>query len=223
MISNLAAAIIGSTQKWERKPADFYPTPPDVTVALVRAIAGKLPAASRVLEPACGDGAMARVLCASGYQVDAHDLREDSGYGRGGVDFLATDLDRPYDAIITNPPFNVAAAFIERSVPNARIVAMLLKSQYWHAARRQALFVKHPPSQILPLTWRPSFLEAERGKSPLMDVLWTVWDRDHVGPTEYFPLARPEMLTLAPVAVSSGYDDLLGGDSIPADLDDLLG
>jgi len=189
-LSGVSSAIVTSQRQWERKPADFYPTPSDVTTALLVALGDRLPVGSRVLEPACGDGAMARVLAAAGHRVTATDLRDDSGYGVGGVNYLTSTVDR-YDAIFTNPPFNVAAEFIYHSVPNARLVAMLLKSQYWHAARRQKLFDSHPPSDIYALTWRPSFLEAERGSSPLMDVIWTVWDEQHVGPTRFNQLSRP--------------------------------
>jgi hypothetical protein len=51
---------------------------------------------------------------------------------------------------------------------------MLLKSQYWHAAKRHQLFNTHTPAYILPLTWRPDFMFGERGGAPTMDVLWTV-------------------------------------------------
>lgn len=40
--------------------------------------------------------------------------------------------------------------------------AMLLKAQYWHAAKRAQLFCEVPPSYVLPLTWRPDFLFKER-------------------------------------------------------------
>jgi len=200
-LSGLSSAIVESQRQWERKPADFYPTPPDVTVALLNALGDRLPSGSSVLEPACGDGAMAKVLTTAGHRVTATDLRDDSGYGVGGCDFLDCEVGR-YDAIFTNPPFNVAAEFISKAVPNARIVAMLLKSQYWHAARRQKLFNQHPPSDIYALTWRPSFLEAERGRSPLMDVIWTVWDENYLGPTRFQQIARP-------IPVASDFDDLL--------------
>lgn len=189
-IGSIASAIVGAMQKWERKPADFYPTPPDVTYSLRPHIIDLVPEGSLVLEPACGDGAMALALEECGYDVYASDLREDSGYGDGGVDFLATDFsDLGYDAVITNPPFNIADKFIEHSLKQAPVVAMLLKSQYWHAAKRRSLFEAHRPTKVLPLTWRPSFLEKERGNSPLMDVMWVVWSRGS-NQTDYYPIRR---------------------------------
>ena len=77
--------------------------------------------------------------------------------------------------MITNPPFALSEAFILKALQHAPIVAMLLKSQYWHAAKRQQLFNAHMPAYIFPLTWRPDFMFGERGGAPTMDVLWTVW------------------------------------------------
>ena len=42
--------------------------------------------------------------------------------------------------IITNPPFNLAAEFIERSAAKNIPFAMLTKATFWHAKKRQKLF-----------------------------------------------------------------------------------
>lgn len=195
-LKGLAGAAIKSMAAHERKKADFYPTPPDVTIALMDFLIAKadLREQAVVWEPACGDGAMAKVMATYGCGVIASDLREDSGYGNSGVNFLQTHPTEQWQMpewIITNPPFNLAADFIRHSLSIAPNVAMLLKSQFWHAQRRAGLFRDHPPSYILALTWRPAFLEKERGKSPLMDVIWCVWSHGHNLPTEFLPLDRP--------------------------------
>lgn len=187
----VASAIIGSQKKWDRKPADFYPTPVDATETIVGMIKAMKTAdgrpVKRIWEPACGDGRLARVLEYHGFEVVSTDLREYPGYGIGGLDFLNEDPLVKWgwdigdiDLIISNPPFNLAEAFIRRAVSLCPNVIMLLKSQYWHAAGRTALFEKHTPSIVIPLTWRPAFLEKERGKNPLMDCIWCVWTLDHV-------------------------------------------
>ena len=152
-----------------RRELDFYPTPPDVTHALMRFLDLE---PCIVWEPACGDGAMAEVLKKYTPTVLCSDLRE-TGYGEGGVDFLAERRD--CGAIITNPPFNVSEDFIRHALTQADVVAMVLKSQYWHAKKRTALFTEHPPAWVLPLTWRPDFMGGERGGAPTMEVHWTVW------------------------------------------------
>ena len=56
-----------------------------------------------IWEPACGDGAIARVLERAGHRVIATDLI-DRGYGEAGVDFLTTAEPRARH-IVTNPPY----------------------------------------------------------------------------------------------------------------------
>ena len=187
-----ASAIVGAQKTHARKVADFYPTPPDVTFVLLNFLDLK---PCTIWEPACGDGAMSEVLKYAGHNVLSSDLRYDSGYGMGGADFLKAESDGSVDWVITNPPFSMAAQFIEKALSVTPNVAMLLKSQFWHAKKRQPLFEKHPPAWILPLTWRPSFLEKERGSSPLMDVIWVVWTKDATE-TRFKPLLRPEKTVL---------------------------
>jgi type I restriction-modification system DNA methylase subunit len=58
MLKSVALANNSTTTKrWE---LDFYPTPHEVTHALMRFL--KLPTAYRILEPACGTGEMAEVI-----------------------------------------------------------------------------------------------------------------------------------------------------------------
>ena len=153
----------------KRRELDYYPTPPNVTHALMRFL--ELEKCS-IWEPACGDGSMSNVLTKYGHDVFSSDIRE-TGYGQGGIDFLSTI--RECDAIITNPPFALSEAFILHSLSQADTVAMVLKSQYWHAAKRKSLFDEFPPAYVLPLTWRPDFMGGERGGAPTMEVHWTVW------------------------------------------------
>lgn len=191
MADNLAVGLTTGGDQSKRRALDFYPTPPDATVALLDFLAPFL-SGGRVWEPACGDGAMSRVLEARGFDVVSSDIRH-TGYGIGGQDFLTC---QPFacEAIITNPPFNVSAEFIERATSLAPLSAMLLKSQYWHAVKRLALFEKSPPAWVLPLTWRPDFLNGERGGSPTMECIWVVWLQG-VTDTRYFPLRRPVVKT----------------------------
>jgi hypothetical protein len=152
-----------------RHPDGFYRTPESATVALIRAIGSYID--GPVHEPACGDGAMARVLKRHGYPVIATDL-VDRGYSdfNGKIDFLRTGRLGPI--VVTNPPYSLADKFIAEAVPGARLVAMLLKSDYWHAASRMPLYEAFPPRQELILTWR---LDWTGGGSPTMNCTWWVW------------------------------------------------
>lgn len=195
MDSLQASRISGGNSATGRRQSDFYPTPPDVTVALMRFL--KLPAGTDIWEPARGQGDMVRALADCGMAVYGTDIRD-------GIDFLTTrqPVNAPAaDWIITNPPFSLADEFIRHAAEIGKPFAMLLKAQYWHAAKRAQLFREIPPSYVLPLTWRPDFLFKERngkkGASPLMDVMWCVWLTPQMQgvQTVFKPLMRPEMET----------------------------
>lgn len=157
---------------WERKPADFYATPAAATQGLLDT---NPPPKGLVCEPACGDGEIARVLEANGYEVDASDIRH-TGYGIGGKDFF--NKRSKGGAYFTNPPFSMAPEFIHHALVTleCEYLALLLKSNFWHTKGRLELKRKLPPTGEHAITWRLAFLEKERGKSPLMDCTWFVWD-----------------------------------------------
>lgn len=178
----LGSRICGGNTAYKRKASDFYPTPPEVTQALLDFL--KIEAGKRIWEPACGEGHMVEVFETNGYKVRATDLQT-------GTDFLTTESNHS-DWIITNPPFSLSEQFIRKCAEYNVPFALLLKSQYWHAAKRVALFSEITPAYVLPLTWRPDFLFKKRGTgSPLMDVIWCVWIPGEKN-TAYIPLIKPE-------------------------------
>lgn len=196
-MSDLAGAAIKSMALWERKESDLYPTPPEGTASIVPWLASKLdPRLHRIGEPACGRGDMAMTLEHYGWEVLASDI-QDTGYGEPYRDFLKIDPkmgdDYKVDAVCTNPPFVVAHDFIRHAVKRLRIpvVALLLKSNYWNAKGRLKLWDECTPTGFFPVTWRLAFLEAERGKSPLMDCDWWVWCQGDP-PLPWRPLAKPQ-------------------------------
>ena len=189
---NLGETIAASKANYERVGADWYPTPPEATVALMDYLAprGKL----RILEPCCGDGRMSKVMLARGHEVTSSDKRTDSGFGKGGVDYLKlpekSSRYYAYDAVITNPPFSHALPIITRAMKDAPIVCMLLSNNYWHAESRRRFFESRRPEAILALTWRLVFME-DRGNSPLANMIWTIWTGDQEGDTKYIPVKGP--------------------------------
>lgn len=179
----LGSQIAGGNSAYGRKDSDFYPTPPDVTKALLDFL--KLPKDFRIWEPACGENHMVNTIHDCGYEVIGTDILT-------GTDFLTCDMPENIDFIITNPPFSKSEEFIRKCRDHDACFALLLKSQYWHAKKRLELFYEHPPLYVLPLTWRPDFLFKQRGGgSPLMDVMWCVWDKCTHDVTYYRPLGRP--------------------------------
>lgn len=179
MITAISIACGGDRKK--RRELDFYPTPPDATHALMQFFESIGKKFNTVWEPACGDGSMVKVIEQYGCRVIGTDITT-------GRDFTTCSLFGEFDAVITNPPFELSQVFIERALQCSPVVAMLLKSQYWHSKKRIALFEKTTPSYVLPLTWRPDF---GGGGSPTMDVLWTVWLLGKCD-TRYILLKKPE-------------------------------
>jgi hypothetical protein len=184
-----SSTIIGGTSPNHARHEDnFYATPPDVTRAFLSSPAWAMFEFRPLWEPACGDGAISKVLTGAGCNVASTDLHY-RGYGMGGVDFLKHDM--PGRAIITNPPFDaIAAQFIAKARATGMPFAMVLKGTYWHAASRQALFRGTGPRYVMPLLWRPNMVP-ERGKSPTMEFMWTVWDASPAPRCEYLPLPKP--------------------------------
>ena len=95
----------------------------------------------RVWDPCCGAGDISTVLQRHGREVVPTDLI-DRGYGQGGVDFLLqrTALAR---AIVTNPPFKRAEAFLRHAAElGIEYVAFLHNpgglSKAYHQARALA-------------------------------------------------------------------------------------
>ena len=160
---------------------DFFPTPAWATHALVdnERFDGE------IWECACGDGEMARVLIEAGYKVRATDLYA-RGYGETGVDFLKAT--RKADNIVTNPPYNVAEAFVAQGLKRARRkFALLLRLAFLEGANRaNTIFLKNPPSRVWIFSERITFYMkgAERSGSGTTAYAWFVWDKDAKPGTE---------------------------------------
>lgn len=183
----------------EREHNDFYPTPKAVTEALAKtydyALIGRM-----VWEPAAGDGAMVDVLRAAGATVFATDIeprRADVAKLDIFDDRLETSprIRNSVQAVVTNPPFNLAEKMIRRILapgflPNLTLAAFVLKGTFWHAKTRLPLFEEHMPYAVHPLTWRPDFHGLGR---PTMDCMWCVWTPgSRVDVTMYAPMREPK-------------------------------
>lgn len=180
--------LVNASHTRSRRDLDYYPTPPSGTHGLMQHL--RLKAGTVVLEPCCGEGAMSKVMSQYGLSVISQDIED---YGFGSVcDFMQSDLH--VDWVITNPPFFCIEDIILKAKQCAsQGVAMLVKSQFWHASKRLQLFRAFKPAEILPLTWRLNF-NTNAGKSPTMETMWVVWRVGYEGPTHYLPMVKPSTL-----------------------------
>lgn len=162
---------------YDRMPRDEYSTPEWVTKALIPHIPMRV---ANVWEPAAGNGKLSSVLEADQYSVFSSDIA-----GKPPVDFLREDCWGEFDAIITNPPYEHAREFIERSLrfmSDRGAVAMLLRTDFDHAKTRQHLFAQCSAfAKKVVLTKRIQWFEDSKG-SPSFNHAWFIWDWRHRGP-----------------------------------------
>ena len=160
---------------------DFFPTPAWATYALIE----NEPFIGDIWEPACGDGAMARVLALRGNPVTATDLYA-RGFGQSGIDFLTTT--RIADNIATNPPYNAAEGFVRIGVKSVRRkFALLLRLAFLEGANRaNTIFARCPPSRVWVFSERITFYPAGavRKGTGTTAYAWFVWDKDTHSGTE---------------------------------------
>jgi hypothetical protein len=163
---------------------DYFPTPPWATRAFCEHV---MPAVwhwpdrfqGTALEPACGEGHMAVALADYFGDVAASDVFP---YGFGSVaDFKTLEAFEPASAdwVITNPPFNLAEAFIRQGLRVARRgVAVLVRTAFLEGQGRfSALWSKRPPQVIGQFSERVCMLRGrwEPDGSTATAYCWIVW------------------------------------------------
>lgn len=163
---------------------DLYETPSIATETLFRV--ERIP--RLVWEPACGPGAIVRVLRDHGVNVVATDL-VDYGCPRsaGGFDFLKLRR-APVDClcIVTNPPYKAANAFVRRALELVPRVIMLLRLAFLESERRSDILDGgrlrrvHVFKKRLPMMHRDGWTGPRA--SSAVAFAWFVWD-DKDGPT----------------------------------------
>lgn len=163
----------------ERQAGDFYPTPPMGT----RALLDREKFEGSILEPACGDGAICKVLYEYGYQdIVARDLF-DRGYGSTPHNFL--DCRESFDNIVTNPPFVLAVRFLETGLQIARKkFAMLLSLSFLETKTRAALLDASPLRTVYVFGERLRFEGVGTGGGAAICYAWFVWEIGYKGRPE---------------------------------------
>lgn len=180
-----------------RHPEDWYRTSPEAILPFLEA--ERFPGV--VWEPACGDGAISRILLERP-EVEAVVSTDlvDRGYGRGGIDFLALDRppkvgygnsDRRPDHVLTNPPYSLAVDFALKVLANGWLppggkLALFCRTLWLEGSRRhERLFRWHPPARVYVHRRR---IPMARGDLPmrtgLISFSWFVWESAATNVTE---------------------------------------
>jgi predicted RNA methylase len=173
---------------------DLYETPACAVESLLKV--ERLPTC--VWEPACGPGAIARVLRQHEHFVWATDLVDyaSADQDASGWDFLSERVTPPVSpitdvkikAIVTNPPFKLAGEFVAKALDLCPLVYMLLRLAFMESERRCPILDSgnlarvHVYRKRLPMMHRAGW-EGRKANSG-MAFAWFVWDANHSGPTE---------------------------------------
>lgn len=190
---------------------DDFPTPPWATRALFECVFPAMGidlSAATVWEPACNRGLMAAVIAEYAADVYASDVHA-YGYGHavgsfvggGGLclDVAAAPWGGDVDAVITNPPFRLAAEFVERALIEAPVVAILQRSAWAEGGERyERIFRDRPPSRIAYFVERVAMVQGgwQPDASSATSYAWFVWARDTPPlPPFWIPPGRRKALT----------------------------
>lgn len=180
----LGAMMAGGNPDLGRHEDDFYPTPED---ACRSALPLMIDFPDLIWEPACGDGALSRVLRAGGYSVVESDVnpRVEGATRQSFFDFKVA----PARALVTNPPFELADQFIAHArTLGIEHMLLFLKATFYHAKKRRRQFAEFRPAAIYPLTWRVDFTGQGRAT---MECSWFLWEPGATS-TAYHPIPRPK-------------------------------
>jgi hypothetical protein len=166
---------------------DLYETPPCAVRAL---LAVERIRSGAIWEPACGPGAIARVLRSAGHRVYATDLvdYESPDQSASRIDFLLeqTAPSAEIGSIITNPPFKLAAEFVAHALLLCPRVYMLLRLAFLESERRSGILDSgmlrriHVFKRRLPMLHRHGWTGPKASSS--IAFAWFVWDRTNLGP-----------------------------------------
>lgn len=189
--TNMRAAVGSDSATKAERGDNLYQTP----VEAMRVLLAVEAFSPRVSEPACGRGAIARVMEDAGYEVTLADLVDYGTHDRHGElqrveDFLASAPSGRRD-IVTNPPYGPALnAFIGHAlrVHKPHKLALLLNLNVLCGSededRNFALDVCRPArihifSRRLPMMHRDGWDGPEA--SSRMNAAWFVWEKDRHG------------------------------------------
>lgn len=148
----------------------------------------------KIWEPACGDGAISKVMIGyGGYDVVSVDLI-DRGYGESGVNFLLTTT--PPEgclSVVTNPPYksmaNGKVYRVEDWIRHTMVYlkmdasAFLLKSTSIAGKRRVPILKESGLKTVYQLVGRISGMmkSAAKSDSSMMDFAWFYFERGYRG------------------------------------------
>ena len=77
--------------------------------------------------------------------------------------------------ILVNPPYKDAMTWVQKGVEEATTFCALLRLGFLSSKGRKAFWDANPPTDIVILSQRPSFISS--GKCDSADYAWMVWEK----------------------------------------------
>jgi hypothetical protein len=199
--ANLRAAVGTASATAEERGRNFYETPIEATHALL--VLERFE--DEIWEPACGKGAISRVLIAAGYDVHQSDIVDRGTAGLDGViqnvvDFMQTKRTAADDGVIqmdfegrpdivTNPPYGADLnAFVAHALREhrPRKMALLLNLNFvcgFDDPDRNFVMDEMRPARIHVFTRRLPMMHRDGWTGPeassRMNTAWFVWEQPH--------------------------------------------
>lgn len=173
----------------DRQNEDYYATDPHAAEMLldIETLDKSVP----IWECSAGEKHLSKVFEQNGYVVRSSDIVERVP-GMEINDFLSSENKEWDGNIITNPPYSLAAKFVEKAmeiIPDGKKVIMFLKLQFMEGKSRRKLFEKYPPKTIWVSSSRimcaknGDFDEMIAGGGSAVAYAWYVWEKGYKGDT----------------------------------------
>ncbi len=157
---------------------DIYETPYSITEQLLYNF--KFFKTDSILEPACGNNAIVKVLKKYGYSnLKYYDLYGEMEHKK---DFLQEN--NKFDWIITNPPYNIADEFVEKGLKVANKGLMyFMRLNYLSGQKRYKKDIYNFLSDVFVFTRMPDLRAKIRGdgKYPTAGIVyaWFIWSKQN--------------------------------------------
>ena len=175
---------------WERDASDWYVEPAVVSLALFR----ELPFSSKIWDPACGMGRIAKSAQYCGKHVKMSDIVNRTSDPIEVKDFREFDYRKfDYD-IVTNPPFAIAEQFVQHAISMLDVgqKAAFLLPLVWMSgfSTKRDWMPNSPLRYIAPISPRPSMppgkviLSGTKPGNGTKDFGWFVWEIGFSGQPE---------------------------------------
>ena len=185
----------------ERAVNDFYPTQPELALAITKLVASLIPMPGIVIEPSAGTEAFIKAakqvwptIPACGVDVDSAMQQPILAAGADGVyigdwvEAMASHTLEPGTLILGNPPFSLAELHIRAGIdalPKDDFNVALLRMSFLGSQERVPFWAANPARYIIPLVPRPKFIPGKSGDNSEYAVF--MWQKGFKGTTQLLP------------------------------------